>query len=255
MAKRLTDSNKWDKSTFMDLTPKMKLAWIYLCDKCNHAGIWDVNFKLMQLHTGFEFTIDELVESFGDKIRVISNKKVFVPSFIYFQYGELTKTNNTHKSVLSILQKAGVLEPLGNPSIGDQDKDKDKDKDLLSLKSAEKLSLKDAKLHELIIIWNANCGGLAKVRSTNPNRDKKIHTIWPQQSPSDWAETIKHIARTPFCIGTNDRGWKATFDFLLKPDTWLKVNEGVYDNLHKNQSKASAEKKHFAEPIRGFHSV
>ena len=38
-------------------------------------------------------------------------------------------------------------------------------------------------------------------------------------------------------MGKNERGWKANFDFLMRPDTQYKVLEGQYDN--KNKSAAS----------------
>ena len=40
---------------------------------------------------------------------------------------------------------------------------------------------------------------------------------------------VKLAARTPFCRGQNDRGWKMDFDFLIENDTNLtKVLEGKY---------------------------
>jgi len=53
--------------------------------------------------------------------------------------------------------------------------------------------------------------------------------VWKQQTADAWIETVKKMAASKFCNGTNDRRWKADFDFLLKPETWLKVNEGKYD--------------------------
>jgi hypothetical protein len=42
---------------------------------------------------------------------------------------------------------------------------------------------------------------------------------------------VKRIASSAFCTGTNDRGWRATPDWLLRPDTAAKVLEGKYDDL------------------------
>jgi hypothetical protein len=39
MAKRLTDSNKWNDSWFTNLPMDIKLVWIYLLDACDHAGV------------------------------------------------------------------------------------------------------------------------------------------------------------------------------------------------------------------------
>jgi hypothetical protein len=49
-----------------------------------------------------------------------------------------------------------------------------------------------------------------------------------------WEESMAHIPKSPFLMGDNDRGWKATFDWFLKPDTAAKVLEGAYDGKPKD---------------------
>lgn len=46
----------------------------------------------------------------------------------------------------------------------------------------------------------------------------------------NFSEAIERIAKSDFCTGVNDRGWRADFDFLLRPETIVKVMEGKYDN-------------------------
>ena len=48
--------------------------------------------------------------------------------------------------------------------------------------------------------------------------------------PVFWRDIVTKIAASPFCQGRNDRGWKADFDFLIRPDTYAKVLEGKYAN-------------------------
>ena len=45
-----------------------------------------------------------------------------------------------------------------------------------------------------------------------------------------WVEIIKRIAASNFCRGDNDRGWRASFGFLVQPETHIKATEGAYDN-------------------------
>lgn len=99
MAKRYTDSNKWNKSFFQSLTPKMKLAWLYLCDACNHGGVWDVNLSLMSFQVGENISMKELLNTFKDKVHLMGDK-LFIPSFIEFQYGNLNPKNKVHKSII-----------------------------------------------------------------------------------------------------------------------------------------------------------
>lgn len=128
VAKRFTDTGKWDKASFQELTPKLKLVWIFLCDKCDHAGVWDINLNLMSFQIGFDVTIQEIIEGFGDKVELKSSTKLFIPDFIEFQYGTLNPNNRVHQSVIFRLEKLAPSKDLKCPLQGDKDKDKDKDK-------------------------------------------------------------------------------------------------------------------------------
>ena len=131
MAKRFTDTNKWSKSWFMDLPAEDKLLWIYILDTCDHAGIWEANWRLVNFMTGL--TLNSLPESFSKQVNEIDSKRYFIRDFVEFQYGELSETNRAHNSVISILRKYGLLnldpnKPLTSPLQGAKDKDKNKDK-------------------------------------------------------------------------------------------------------------------------------
>jgi hypothetical protein len=129
MAKRFTDTSKWAKGSFSELSSKMKLVWIYLCDNCDHAGIWDINLGLLSYQVGEKVGLGEILESFGDKIELCGPTKVFLPSFVEFQYGTLNPNNKVHLSVLSRLEKLAPCKPLASPLQGAKDKDKEKEKD------------------------------------------------------------------------------------------------------------------------------
>jgi hypothetical protein len=46
---------------------------------------------------------------------------------------------------------------------------------------------------------------------------------------AEWRLILGRINASPFCLGQNDRGWKADVEFFLRPDTATKVLEGKYD--------------------------
>ncbi len=138
MAKRFTDSNKWDKASFMALPAPYKLAFIYLCDKCDHAGIWDINIELLNVHTGLKLTLDELLLALRSNIERLSETKLSITGFIEFQYGELKPSNRVHLSVIHILEKIKKNKPLPSPYLGAKDKDKEKDMDMDQEKEKDK---------------------------------------------------------------------------------------------------------------------
>lgn len=184
MAKRFTDTDKWKRPWFTELPDRAKLVWIYIVDNCDHAGFWPADFKLLSFQTGKKTTKEQFESWFGDKV-VAVNDKYFIPSFVNFQYGILTPSNNTHRSVISTVKKAGVYELLASPSRGDQDKDKDTDKD--KDKDKEKDSDKPK-----------------PIPSTKID-DDVIHVLPPRQPPvgipdeikKEWETTLAHYGRGP----------------------------------------------------------
>jgi hypothetical protein len=134
MASRFTDSRKWDDPWFRKLPCKYKAFFIFLLDKCNHAGIWKVDFESAEFHIGEAIVKEEAIGMLNGRV-VVLKEKWFVPNFIKFQYqvsgmADLNPENRVHKSVIEILKKEGAYKPLLRGLLGCKDKDYDKDKDI-----------------------------------------------------------------------------------------------------------------------------
>jgi hypothetical protein len=140
MAKRFTDTDKWKKPLLKNIPMEYKLLWLYVCDDCDHAGIWDVDFDVAELRVGEQLSEEKATEYFNGKIILIDGgQKWFIPSFVEFQYGELNEKNRAHESVIKILKKHNLLNeklsiykeisPLQAPYVGAKDKVKDKEQD------------------------------------------------------------------------------------------------------------------------------
>lgn len=108
MAKRLTDTEKWDDPWFYFLNVEEQWLWIYLLDRCDHAGIWKVNWSYFELKWGHKPNL----EKFKDRIFQISNERIFIPKFLIFQYGSnWTKSKvKAHYSAIKILKNLKILE-------------------------------------------------------------------------------------------------------------------------------------------------
>lgn len=111
MKKRFTDTDKWQKRWFGDLNPKHKLLWLYCCDVCSAAGIVDFNPRFFSFTLGFSVTQDTLNKALGDKIVWLEKyNKFFIPSFVDFQYGQLSEFCKPHKPIIEELKKWGLIE-------------------------------------------------------------------------------------------------------------------------------------------------
>jgi len=72
---------------------------------------------------------------------------------------------------------------------------------------------------------------LAKVKTMTAHRKAALRTRWGDPFfRENWAAAMAKIPGCPFLIGQSDRGWRADFDWFLKPDTVAKILEGKYDS-------------------------
>lgn len=167
VAKRFTDTSKWDKSWFRKLTPELKCAWFFLCDKCDHAGIWDIDEDAFGYFVGVDMTIEYLIESMGGRIKKHGNDKLIIKSFIDFQYGTLNPKNRVHLSVINKLEKEGAYKPLNDLSEGAKDTYKDKYKE------------KEKEKESPLIIDTSDCNHDAEIPSAMQYLNNKTGVMWP----------------------------------------------------------------------------
>lgn len=81
-------------------------------------------------------------------------------------------------------------------------------------------------------IWNeiADRHKLAKVRILNKQRETALFLrIKEAKSFQAFAEAMRKVESSPFLLGQNNTGWRASFDFVLQPSSFAKLLEGVYD--------------------------
>lgn len=155
MAKRFTDTEKWKKPFIRGLQAPYKLLWLYICDDCDHAGIWQVDIEVAQIRVGEKLDETSAKKFFGEKIIPFDNgSKWFIPSFLEFQYPTgLNPDNKAHGGIIKILEKYNLVDdnfkPLESPLQGA--KDMDMDKDMVMDKEMDMDKVKDKKIKIEII--------------------------------------------------------------------------------------------------------
>ena len=149
MAKRFTDTEKWKKPFIRGLQGAYKLLWLYICDDCDHAGIWQVDIEVAAIRIGEKIDLKEAIKSFDEKIIIFDKgNKWFIPSFLEFQYPSgLNPDNRAHNSVIILLEKYNLRisnnKPLISPSEGSMDMDMVKDMDKDKVKGEKKVKFKE----------------------------------------------------------------------------------------------------------------
>jgi hypothetical protein len=108
MAKRFADTEIWKKQWFRELSPTYKAFWRYICDNCDNSGVWEVDVGLAGFQIGDKIDYDKILSLFSENIVEISKDKWFLPSFIRFQYGKLSKDCKPHTVVFNLLDKHGI---------------------------------------------------------------------------------------------------------------------------------------------------
>ena len=82
-------------------------------------------------------------------------------------------------------------------------------------------------------VWAEELGEtLPRPKALTPPRRKRLRTVLMVHFGNDLARWRKHCQRirgSPFLTGSNERGWRADFDFCLTDKAVQKVSEGAYD--------------------------
>lgn len=123
--KRFTETQKWEDPWFRRLAPELKLLWHWLLDKCDGAGIIEPDIELASFQIGFQYPVD-ILSKFDGRVTKLECGKYFIPKFISYQYGNLSRECKAHNPIFSSLEKHG-LKGYPYPIHTLQEKEKEKD--------------------------------------------------------------------------------------------------------------------------------
>jgi hypothetical protein len=155
MAKRYTDSEKWQDNWFTDLTNDQKIIWIYLLDHCDNAGLWKININNLNYFCSTNLSVGELLSIFNKRLTQINVDVCLINKFCVYQYG-LDFLNSKNKAVESAINKlilVGLVKKIDEKytlSIPYQysidtpkDKEEDKEEDKVKFQDIDKDKVQD----------------------------------------------------------------------------------------------------------------
>lgn len=93
------------------------------------------------------------------------------------------------------------------------------------------------KVQPIIDKWNSL--GLQKLVSVNQgtNRHKMLNARINEYGIKKVVEAIENIEKSSFLRGQNNKNWIITFDWLIKPNNFIKVLEGNYDDIKPKETQ------------------
>lgn len=136
--KRFTEALKWRDPWFRGLSVDGKLAFFYLVDNCDAAGVWEPDFQLANFCLHRDIDWDTVRQEFGDRIVILAGGKWWIRKFPAFQYGILSDKCAPHKTVIACSLRHGLVVvngsvtlpiPYQTPTGGVKEKEEDKDKE------------------------------------------------------------------------------------------------------------------------------
>lgn len=89
--------------------------------------------------------------------------------------------------------------------------------------------------------YNSICVSLPKCARLTAKRSKAIARILKNYSEDEILTVFNNLENSDFCKGNNDRGWRASIDFILNEEKFVYTLEGRYNNKRTGRSAKSVE--------------
>ena len=119
----------------------------------------------------------------------------------------------------------GVVQKMHQGSAETAPNNKDNNKSLISKEIVK----------EVIDLYHSICVSYPKIRAVSQARKQAILARMESHSLDDFRTVFENAESSSFMKGNNDRNWSATFDWMMKPDNFIKVLEGNYADKTKRK--------------------
>ena len=107
MAKKQVESTLFEEVWFMDLDLEYKMLMLYFFITCDHAGLGNLNFKMINMVLGHEYDKENVFIFLGNHIDEYKPNKYRLKKYMKFHYSEDNKSQ-IYKSAIKKLKREGL---------------------------------------------------------------------------------------------------------------------------------------------------
>ena len=109
--------------------------------------------------------------------------------------------------------------------------DPDKDKRQTHRDRAQTRKADPIDYQSIFDAYNSICTSMPPVETFSESRKKAIRSMLRTRSPDEVKQLFARAQASPFLTGTNDTGWRASFDWIMNQSNAAKILEGNYDRM------------------------
>lgn len=244
--RKIWESEIWDDEEPFD----RRSAFIDLLLMANHADKKVIfNGKIIQIKAGQRITS---IRNLADRWHWSTNRVLRYLKLLE-DLGMITRECDKQKTLLTIVNY-GFYQDCRNSdgdSDGDSDEytngdtngdsDGDKTRMIKNEKNEKKDNVKKSAQH-ILDLYHQLCPSLPKVVKLTPGRIKATNARLKEYSEDDIKNAFIKAEQSTFLCGEK-KDWKASFDWIMKPNNMPKILEGNYDDAEKPAEKQEGYKK------------
>lgn len=114
----------------------------------------------------------------------------------------------------------------------------------------EKTEKQKIDFDKITSIFNSVCHRLPSIQKITQQRKIAIKNRISEYGLSGLGDVFQKVSLSGFLNGENDRGWKADFDWILKPANFIKIKEGKYDDNGKSKQQTSKNRVEYSDDFK-----
>jgi hypothetical protein len=247
MAKRFYDTGLVDQEWYMNLSPKHKALYLHLLCKCDVAGVFEANYRMMSFYVNDTITEDDVFGSFGNRVVPLANStsKGIIVDFIGFQCGGCINPKvKAHQSILRRLKELGItVDDIAKWSshgirIQEENQEKEEAVETAVMANSEKDKQKGIDNAKNLILFGSFWSAYPRHESRKVAFDRFKGIMAKSKNPDAVLEQmLSAIARSKRTEQWQKDGGK----FIPMPTTWLNQrrweDEGIVIGGEENERK------------------